>query len=75
MKERSFNMNKLRTIRTLRGISQDTIAKETGIWHSTISRIERGVIPPTREQKKKIATFFQINFWRPIKSLEYFAFP
>ena len=53
--------NKLRVIRTLRGISQDDVAKETGIWHSTISRIERGVIPPTHEQRKKIATFFSVE--------------
>jgi len=48
-------MNRLRKARRERDVSQLQLMKETGIYFSTISRIERGWLTPTEEQKQKLA--------------------
>lgn len=48
-------MNNLRKARLKADKSQLQLMSETGIYFSTISRIERGWLKPTDEQKKKLA--------------------
>lgn len=48
-------MNRLRRIRLRVDKSQLQLMKETGINFATISRIERGWLKPTEEQKRKLA--------------------
>jgi len=48
-------MNNLRKARLNADKSQLQLMKETGIYFATISRIERGWLKPTDEQKKKLA--------------------
>ena len=48
-------MNNLRKARLNADKSQLQLMKETGIYFATISRIERGWLKPSKEQKKKLA--------------------
>jgi len=48
-------MNNLRKARLNNDKSQLKLMMETGIYFSTISRIERGWLKPTDEQKEKLA--------------------
>lgn len=48
-------MNRLRKARLRVDKSQLKLMKTTGIFYSTISRIERGWLNPTEEQKEKLA--------------------
>lgn len=48
-------MNKLRRARLMVDKSQLQLMKETSINFATISRIERGWLKPTEEQKRKLA--------------------
>jgi transcriptional regulator with XRE-family HTH domain len=48
-------MNNLRKARLVADKSQLQLMKETGIYFATISRIERGWLYPTEEQKDKLA--------------------
>lgn len=48
-------MNNLRKARLKSDKSQLQLMKETGIYFATISRIERGWLKPTDEQKMKLA--------------------
>jgi transcriptional regulator with XRE-family HTH domain len=48
-------MNNLRKARLRIDKTQHQLMRETGIIYSTISRIERGWIKPTEEQKEKLA--------------------
>ena len=48
-------MNNLRKARLNADKSQLQLMKETGIYFSTISRIERGWLKPSDEQKEKLA--------------------
>jgi len=49
-------MNKMKAYRFLKNKTQDDLMALTGIDQSRISRIERDVLKPTEEEKKKIAT-------------------
>jgi len=48
-------MNNLRKARLRADKTQHKLMHETGIIYSTISRIERGWLKPTEEQKQKLA--------------------
>ncbi len=48
-------MNNLRKARLKADKSQHQLMQETGIIYSTISRIERGWLNPTDEQKERLA--------------------
>ena len=48
-------LNKMKAIRFLSGKSQDELMIETGINQAKISRIERGYLNPTAEEKEKLA--------------------
>ena len=48
-------MNKLRQARLRKDKSQLALMKETDIYFSTISRIERGWLQPNEEQRVKLA--------------------
>jgi len=60
-------MNKLRQARLKIDMSQLELMKKTRIYFSTISRIERGWLKPSEEQKKKLAEALnvQINWLFP----------
>lgn len=46
--------SRLRTLRTLRGISQRELAKRCGVTHSSLSLIEQGKVSPSVSSLKKI---------------------
>jgi transcriptional regulator with XRE-family HTH domain len=48
-------MNRVRKARLMSDKTQLQLMKETGIYFSTISKIERGWLKPSEEQKKKLA--------------------
>jgi transcriptional regulator with XRE-family HTH domain len=48
-------MNRLRKARLRADKSQLKLMQETGIYFATISRIERGWLKPTEEQREKLA--------------------
>ena len=54
-------INKIKALRTLRNLTQDQIAKELRCDHSKISRIERGFIRPSKEEKEKIAELLKVS--------------
>ena len=54
-------MNKLRQARLKIDMSQLELMKKTGIYFSTISRIERGWLKPSEEQKKKLADALNVK--------------
>jgi len=54
-------MNKIKFLRRISGVTQDTVAEKTGIDRSTVSRIERGFRRPTEEQKTKLSEFFDME--------------
>jgi len=54
-------MNRLRKTRLEKDISQLELMKATGIYFSTISRIERGWLTPTEEQKEKLAAALNVD--------------
>jgi len=54
-------MNKLREARLRADKSQLQLMKETGIYFATISRIERGWLRPTEEQKAKLAKALKVD--------------
>lgn len=49
------NLNRLRFIRSVKGITQHQLMKETGIYFSTLSRFERGWLKPSDKRKSKLA--------------------
>jgi len=51
----------LRQARLKIDMSQLELMKKTGIYFSTISRIERGWLNPTKEQKEKLATALKVE--------------
>ena len=53
--------NKIRVLRAIHNLSQDQVANELGCDHSKVSRIERGLISPTPEEKKKIAKLLEVK--------------
>ena len=48
-------LNRIKTYRFLRNKTQDDLMVQTRIDQSRISRIERGVLKPTDEEKQKLA--------------------
>ena len=54
-------MNNLRKARLNNDKSQLKLMMETGIYFSTISRIERGWLKPTDEQKDKLAKALRVK--------------
>ena len=47
--------NRVRELRFKKQITQDDIFVETRIWPSKISRIERGILPATDQERKLIS--------------------
>jgi transcriptional regulator with XRE-family HTH domain len=56
-----YEMNRLRQARLRAEKSQLLLMKETGIYFSKISRIERGWSNPTAEQKRKLAKALDVT--------------
>ena len=54
-------INIIRVLRTLRNLTQDQIASELRCDHSKVSRIERGFIRPSKEEKEKIAELLKVS--------------
>ena len=54
-------MNNLRRVRLMADKSQLQLMKETGIYFTTLSRIERGWLKPSDEQKKKLAKALKVE--------------
>ena len=54
-------MNKLRQARLRIDKTQLQLMKETGIYFATISKIERGWLKPTEEQKEKLAYALDVD--------------
>lgn len=54
-------MNRLRQARLKIDVSQLELMQRTGIYFSTISRIERGWLNPTEEQKNKLAEALHVE--------------
>lgn len=54
-------MNNLRRARLMADKSQLQLMKETGIYFTTLSRIERGWLKPSDEQKKKLAKTLKVE--------------
>lgn len=54
-------MNRLRKARLLRDMSQLKLMQTTGIYFTTISRIERGWIKPSEKQRKKLARALRVK--------------
>lgn len=54
-------MNNLRRARLMADKSQLQLMKETGIYFTTLSRIERGWLKPSDEQKKKLAKALKVE--------------
>lgn len=54
-------MNNLRRVRLSVDISQLELMRRTGIYFSTISKIERGWVKPTKKQRKKLARVLKVS--------------
>jgi len=54
-------MNNLRKARLKTDKSQLQLMRETGIYFTTISRIERGWLKPSDEQKEKLADALKVK--------------
>jgi len=54
-------MNRLRKARLQADKSQLQLMRETGIYFATISRIERGWLKPSEEQKQKLAKALSVE--------------
>lgn len=54
-------MNRLRKARLQADKSQLKLMQETGIYFATISRIERGWLKPSEEQKQKLAKALRVD--------------
>ena len=52
--------NKLRLARVLGGMTQATLSLESGVHYTTISRLERGMVRPARDQGKRIANVLRV---------------
>jgi DNA-binding Xre family transcriptional regulator len=52
--EAKMQMSKLKRVRLLQGMTQVDLTKKTGIYYTTISRIENGVVKPTPVQMERI---------------------
>lgn len=51
----------LHKLRRQRGISQEELGRSVGVNKSTISKYERGIIVPTLDVAKRIASFFGVT--------------
>lgn len=54
-------INKIKAQRFLAGITQDELMIKTGINQAKISRIERGYLKPSTEEKEKIARALKLK--------------
>ena len=54
-------MNRMRLARRRADKTQLQLMAETGIYYSTISKLERGWLLPTPEQKRKLATALKVK--------------
>lgn len=54
-------MNNLRKARLKADKTQLQLMKETGIYFATISKIERGWLKPSEEQKEKLAKALRVK--------------
>lgn len=54
-------MNNLRKARLKADKTQLQLMKETGIYFATISKIERGWLKPSEEQKEKLAKALNVK--------------
>ncbi len=54
-------MNRFRLMRLSKQKTQVQLMRETGIFYSTISRIERGWLKPSKEQKEKLAKALNVS--------------
>jgi transcriptional regulator with XRE-family HTH domain len=53
-------VSKLRIVRILCGKSQAQLSIDSGVHYSTISRIERGMIGPSKQQREQLAQALQV---------------
>jgi transcriptional regulator with XRE-family HTH domain len=53
----------IKTIRTLRGISQVDLSEKTGLSKSYLSKIENGQSIPSMEKLEKVASALKIPFY------------
>ena len=56
-----MKINRLKAHRFLSGKSQDEIAHTIGISQAKLSRIERGYIQPTSEEKRALAEVLDLK--------------
>ena len=56
-----MKIERLRSLRERRGLSQGEAAKQMGIVRTTYSNYEAGNREPDNETLKKIATFFEVS--------------
>jgi len=50
-----LSKNRVRELRFHKGLTQDDLFLKTRIWPSKLSKIERGVFPPTNKERKLIS--------------------
>ena len=53
--------NKIKRTRLSKGMLQIQLAAKTGIYFSTLNRLERGWLKPTEAQKKKLARALKVS--------------
>jgi transcriptional regulator with XRE-family HTH domain len=53
--------NHIKKVRLSNQISQIRLAAETGVYFSTLSRLEHGWLKPTDTQKKKLARALKVS--------------
>lgn len=54
-------MNPLKDKRFFAGLTQDELQRKTGIHQTRISRLERGYLKPTAEEKQKLAKALKVT--------------
>lgn len=50
-----FSPERLRTVRTERNLSQESVARSANVTQASVSRMERGLLTPTKEQISLLA--------------------
>jgi transcriptional regulator with XRE-family HTH domain len=61
---------KLKELRVKAGVSQETLASQTGLHRTYISQLERGLKNPTIETLQKLCTILKIKPSRMIELIE-----
>lgn len=59
--ERTFNNNKIKELRTEKGLSQRELARATQIKQANISRWEVGIVVPNILDVWKLADYFDVS--------------